>query len=177
MSPSQDLTAPGRACPQQQPAPGHQRVAVLPAPGFAASGMGVLAVPAGMHYDRACGLTLPDGTELASRGRRAGAFCLAGLLWVATLLVGYAIWSMLTWPDGRTPAQQLLGLRCWDTQTLTSASRGTMFLRGLSQWILDPIALGGLVSLAMFLSGQGRRTLGDHVSAVVVLRDPRRALG
>lgn len=176
MSQVQDLDTSGGARPQPA-VPVGQRFAVLPAPGFAASGMGVLAVPANMHYDRACGLTLPDGTEPARRGRRIGAFLLAALLCIVTLFVGYAAWSLLTWREGRTPAQQLLRLRCWDTRTLTSAARGTMFLRGLCQLILDPIALGGLLSAGLFLAAPDRRTLGDHVSGVVVLHDPGRILG
>jgi hypothetical protein len=176
MSQIQDLGTHGGALPQPA-APGYGRFAVLPAPGFAASGMGVLAVPADMHYDRACGLALPDGTEPASRGRRAGAFLLATALCIVTLFVGYAIWSLITWRDGRTPVQQLLRMRCWDMQALTTATRGTMFLRGLCQLILDPIALGGLVSLGLFAAEQDRRTLGDRVSGVVVLHDPGRLLG
>jgi hypothetical protein len=176
MSQIQDLGTRGGAVPQ--PAfPGDQLVAVLPAPGFAASGMGVVAVPADMHYDRACGLTFPDGAEPARRGRRVGAFLLATLLCIVTLFVGYAIWTLLTWKEGRTPAQQLLRLRCWDTQSLTTATRGTMFLRGLSQLILDPLALGGLISLGLFLAEPDRRTLGDHVSGVIVLHDPGKILG
>jgi uncharacterized RDD family membrane protein YckC len=150
---------------------------MLPAPGFAASGMGILIVPADMHYDRASGLTLPDGTALAGRGRRISAFFLAAALCAVTLLVGYAAWGLITWRDGRTPAQQLLGLRCWDTQAMTTATPGTMFLRGLCQVIVDGLALLGLVSLVMFLTGKDRRTLADHVSSVVVLHDRNNVLG
>ena len=41
-----------------------------PLPGMAAPGMPGLPVPAGMYFDAAAGLTLPNGTELASHGRR-----------------------------------------------------------------------------------------------------------
>jgi uncharacterized RDD family membrane protein YckC len=60
---------------------------------------------------------------------------------------------------------------------MQTATWGTMFLRGLCQWILDGIALGGLISFVMFLVNKDRRTLYDHVGGVVVLHDPNKALG
>jgi uncharacterized RDD family membrane protein YckC len=148
-----------------------------PAPEMALAGVPGMAMPEGMYYDAASGLTLPNGTELASHGRRVGAYFLAGLLWIVTLFIGYAIWGLITWKDGRTPVQQVLGMRCWKNEEMTSATWGTMFLRGVCQWILDGIALGGLISLVMFLVNKDRKTLYDHISTVVVLHDPNKTLG
>ena len=136
-----------------------------------------MPVPEGMYFDAASGLTLPNGTELASHGRRIGAYFLAGLLWIVTLIIGYAIWGLITWKRGRTPVQQLLGLRCWNTREMRAASWGIMLVRGLCMSFLDGLALGGLVSFVLFLANKDRRTLYDMVSGVVVVRDPENVLG
>jgi uncharacterized RDD family membrane protein YckC len=133
-------------------------------------------VPPGLYFDPASGLTIPQGTEVASVGYRIGAYFLAGLLWFVTLFIGYAIWGLISWANGQTPVQQVLGLRCWNVQQGTTATWGTMFLRGLCQWLLDGIAFGGLVSFVMMLANKDRRTLYDHISSVVVLHDPNKVL-
>jgi hypothetical protein len=46
----------------------------------------------------------------ASLGRRVEALALAPLLFVVTLGVGWLVWSVLEWRDGRTPSYRLLGL-------------------------------------------------------------------
>jgi uncharacterized RDD family membrane protein YckC len=177
MSQGQDWNTPGAPDYQPQPptVPGYPQGGLPPAPAVAVPGMG-MPVPMGMYYDEASGLTLPNGTELASHGRRIGAYFLAALLWIVTLFIGYAIWGLITWSDGRTPVQQVLGMRCWKPQEMANATWGTMFLRGVCQWILDGIALGGLISFVMFLVGRDRRTLYDHISTVVVLHDPNKVL-
>jgi uncharacterized RDD family membrane protein YckC len=178
MSQGQDWNAPG-AVPEYQPPAGqaYPQGGMMPAPGYVMPGMPVMPTPPGMYYDAASGLTLPNGTQLASPGLRIGAYFLAGLLWIITLFIGYAIWGLITWGDGRTPTQQVLGMRCWKPQTGTNATWGTMFLRGLSMAVIDEIAFGGLVSFVMFLVNRDRRTLYDHISGVVVLHDPNKVLG
>jgi hypothetical protein len=47
----------------------------------------------------------------ASLGRRMEALALAPLLFLATLGVGWLIWCVLEWRNGRTPSYRLLGLR------------------------------------------------------------------
>jgi uncharacterized RDD family membrane protein YckC len=177
MSQDQGGTSPDDVPPYQQPAwPNDGPGGIAPAPGLMMPGMAVAPVPDGMYYDAATGLTLPNGTELASHGRRIGAYFLAGLLWIVTLVIGYAIWGLITWGKGRTPTQQLLHMRCWKVREMTTASWGTMFLRGLCMWLLDGIAFGGLVSFVMFLVNKDRRTLYDLVSGVVVIHDPNDVL-
>jgi uncharacterized RDD family membrane protein YckC len=182
MTQDQDWNAPGSE-PAAQPDPpsvpgfpqaGAPAQEITPAGG---QGMPGMAVPAGMYYDAASGLTLPNGTQLASHGRRIGAWFLAALLWIVTLWIGYAIWGLITWGSGRTPVQQLLGMRCWNTREAAVASWGTMFLRGLAMSLLDGIALCGLISFVMFLVNRDRRTLYDHLATVVVLHDPQHVLG
>jgi hypothetical protein len=47
----------------------------------------------------------------ASLGKRIEALALTPLLFVVTLGVGWLVWSVLEWRDGRTPSYRLLGLR------------------------------------------------------------------
>src|SRR5947208_2078900 len=73
--------------------------------------------PTGTYADPTSGLMLPDGLELASIGRRIGAYFLAIPLMVVTLGIGYVIWGLVVWRNGQTPALQVLGMRCWRPQT------------------------------------------------------------
>jgi hypothetical protein len=47
----------------------------------------------------------------ASLGKRIEAVVLAPLLFVVTLGIGWLIWSVFEWRNGRTPSYRLLGLR------------------------------------------------------------------
>jgi hypothetical protein len=47
----------------------------------------------------------------ASLGKRMEALALAPLLFLVTLGVGWLIWCVLEWRNGRTPSYRLLGLR------------------------------------------------------------------
>jgi uncharacterized RDD family membrane protein YckC len=137
-----------------------------------------MAQPA-LYLDPVTGLTIPVGTEVASVGIRVGAFFLSLLFWLLgalTLEIAYIIWGAVAWSNGQTPTQSVLGLRCWKLQEQRTASWGVMLLRGLSQWVIDSIAFGGLASFIMMLVNKDRRTLYDHISGVVVLRDPNKIL-
>jgi hypothetical protein len=47
----------------------------------------------------------------ASLGKRIEALALTPLLFVVTLGVGWLVWSVLEWRNGRTPSYRILGLR------------------------------------------------------------------
>jgi len=47
----------------------------------------------------------------ASLGKRIEALALTPLLFVVTLGIGWLIWSVVEWRNGRTPSYRLLGLR------------------------------------------------------------------
>jgi hypothetical protein len=52
------------------------------------------------------------GSEpVASVGKRMEALALAPLLFVVTLGVGWLVWCVVEWRNGRTPSYRLLGLR------------------------------------------------------------------
>ncbi len=166
----------------QQPGPYGQPV--YQQPGYQAPGAAMQAYQQpggypgqpGLYLDPITGLTIPQGTEVASVGYRVGAYFLSLLLAFVTLGIGYWIWGAISWANGQTPTQQVLGLRCWKVQEATTASWMVMLLRGLGQVVLDYIAFGGLISFIMMLANKDRRTIYDHLAGVVVLRDPDKVL-
>ena len=50
-------------------------------------------------------------TSAASLVKRSEALALTPLLMIATLGIGWLVWSVLEWRHGRTPSYRLLGLR------------------------------------------------------------------
>jgi uncharacterized RDD family membrane protein YckC len=149
-----------------------------PAPPPGQAPYGYDAPPPGMFFDQSSGLLLPVGTELASVGRRIGAFFLSIPLSIVTLGIGYAIWGLIVWGRGQTPALQVLGMRCWRPETGRVASWGWMALREIIgrfiEGILSFITL--LVSLILMLTSKDRRCLHDLIAGTVVLRDPDKVL-
>jgi uncharacterized RDD family membrane protein YckC len=148
---------------------------MTPAPGYGMPGIAP-QVPPGMYFDQLSGLVLPNGTTLAPVGRRIGAYFLGGLLSVVTLGIGYAIWGIISWSKGQTPAQQVLGMQTWKPQERINATWGTMFLRGLAWVFLGVIPFAQLVSFILFLSGKEHRALHDSIASTIVLHDPNKVL-
>jgi uncharacterized RDD family membrane protein YckC len=168
----------GQSPPAQ---PGYGPPAYPPSAGFQPvppGGSGYPPAPAHDAYGDP-GLGLPPGVELASRGRRVGAFFLAIPLSVVTLGIGYLIWGLVVWGKGTSPALQVLGMRCWKVDGRRPATWGTMALRdivgGIVQGILSIIT--ELISFFMFLSGDRRQTLPDKIGGTVVVYDPNKVLG
>jgi len=135
-------------------------------------------LPAGMHLDQGSGLVLPDGVELASTGRRIGAYFLAIPLAVITLGIGYLVWGLVIWRKGQTPALQVLGMRCWRPETQCVPGFWWMALREvvgrLADGILGPIT--EIVSLVLMMTSQDRKSLHDLIAGTVVLHDPDKVL-
>ncbi len=130
-------------------------------------------VPPGMYFDCDSGLVLPQGVRPRSVGRVVAAYSLAVLLFIGTLGIGYIIWSLVTWGRGQTPAQRLLGLRCWRPETGRLASRGQMALRQVSGLLLNGELLMGVFIL---LLSKDRTAVGDYLIGSVVLHDPDNVL-
>ena len=114
--------------------------------------------------------TGPAGAQPPSNGQVVAAYALGVLLFIVTLGVGYLAWSVVTWGEGQTPAQRIVGLRCWDTATGRTASRGMMALRQLIG-----VALNGqlLIGVFILLSNMREVSVGDVLLGTVVLRDPK----
>jgi len=140
---------------------------------------GAQPVGAGFHFDQASGLVLPDGVELASHGRRIGAYFLAIPLMLVTLVIGYLIWGLIAWGKGTSPALQVLGMKVYRPDQRQTATFGPMALRnivgGIAQGILSVITL--LVSFILFLTRPDRRSLPDLIASTVVVHDPNKVLG
>jgi len=131
-----------------------------------------------MYFDPATGLTLPQGVVLAPVGRRIGAYFLGGLLSIVTLGIGYIIWGLIVWGRGQTPAQQVLGMRCWLPQEGRPAGWGPMALREIIGSIAEGILsiITELISFILMLSGRERKCLKDHIASTVVIHDPNKVL-
>jgi uncharacterized RDD family membrane protein YckC len=137
------------------------------------------ALAGGVYQDPTSGLVLPQGTTLASSGRRIGAFFLAIPLSIVTLFIGYIIWGLIAWSKGTSPALQVLGMRVWRPETQTRASFGYMALRDIVGRIVDGILsiITELISFIFMLSRPDRKTLHDLIAGTVVVHDPNKVLG
>lgn len=159
------------------PPPGQQFQAAPPPPmGYGYGEAGV--VPAGMYFDPPSGLTLPQGTALASVGRRIGAYFLAIPLFIVTLGIGYIIWGLILWGRGTSPALSVLGMRVWRPAENRPATWGVMALRDIIGRIVDGILsfVTGLISFILFVSTKEHRALHDMVAGTVVLHDPSKVI-
>ncbi len=179
-TPSEDPVAgnPSATEPSAAPPPPPPPPPAPPAPpptGYAAPQAG--AAP-GLYFDQVSGLNLPQGTELATHGRRIGAWFLAIPLAIVTLFIGYIIWGAIIWARGQTPTQQVLGMRTWYPEGTRNATWGRMALRNIVGGILTGILslITEILSLVLFLTGRERKCLADHIASTVILRDPNNVL-
>jgi uncharacterized RDD family membrane protein YckC len=130
-------------------------------------------VPPGMWFDRDTWLILPQGVRPASKGRVAASYALAIGLFIATLGVGYLGWAVVAWGRGQTPAQRLLGLRCWRRDTRRVAGRKHMALRQVTGLLLNgELLMGPLI----WLGSKELNSVGDFFAGTVVLHDPNQLL-
>jgi uncharacterized RDD family membrane protein YckC len=141
-------------------------------------GYGVPGAPSGMYNDSESGLTLPQGVQLASHGRRIGAYFLAIPLSIVTLGIGYIIWGLIVWSRGQTPALQVLGMRCWLPETRSVPGFWRMALREIVGRLVEGILgiITELISFILFLVTKERKALHDYIAGTVVLHDPNKVL-
>jgi uncharacterized RDD family membrane protein YckC len=160
------------------PEPGYLPPAPPVPAGYGYGQPGGMVAPPGMYFDQASGLMLPQGVELASSGRRVGAWFLAIPLAIVTLGIGYVIWGLIVWANGQTPALQVLGMRCWRPEDGRVPGFWWMALREvvgrIAEGILSFITL--LISLILMLTRPDRRSLHDLIAGTVVLYDPNKVL-
>jgi uncharacterized RDD family membrane protein YckC len=145
-----------------------------PPPGYGEGPRAAVASPPGTYFDQVSGLNLPEGTELASVGRRIGSYFLAIPLAIVTLFIGYLIWGLIVWGRGQTPTQQVLGMRTWHPETSRNATWGRMVLREVVGGIVTGILsfITEILSFVLMVAGRERKCLADHIASTVVLRDP-----
>ena len=167
----------GQGYNEAPPNPGFTPAPPVPA-GYGYGQYPANAVPQGMYVDQESGLLLPDGTQLASVGRRIGAYFLAIPLAIVTLGIGYIIWGLIVWGNGQTPALQVLGMRCWRPETNRVAGFWYMALReivgGLVEGILGFIT--EITSFVLMVAGRERKAIHDYIAGTVVLHDPNKVL-
>jgi uncharacterized RDD family membrane protein YckC len=134
--------------------------------------------PPGTYFDPQSQVLLPQGVQLASPGRRIGAWFLSIPLALVTLGIGYVIWGLIVWPRGQTPALQVLGMRCWRPDDAKVPGFWWMALREIPGRIVDGIlsCITGIVSFVLFLSRGDHRSLHDLVAGTVVVYDPQKIL-
>jgi hypothetical protein len=116
--------------------------------------------------------------QLASVGRRIGAFFLAILLYVLTLGIGYVIWGLIVWGRGQTPALQVLGMRCWRPETQRVAGWWWMALREIVGGFIESFFsfIGVIASFTLMAVGRERKCIHDYIAGTVVLNDPHNVL-
>ncbi len=160
------------AAPPPPPPPPPAAPPSPPPPGYGAPPR------AGLYFDQVSGLNLPQGTELASHGRRIGSWFLAIPLAIVTLGIGYIVWGLIIWGRGQTPTQQVLGMRTWYPEGARNATWGRMALREIVGGIVTGILslITEILSLVLFLTGRERKCLADHIASTVILRDPNNLL-
>ena len=132
-------------------------------------GEDVLPPPPGMYVGPETGLLLPRGVRLASRGRVAAAWFLGFSLFIVTLGIGYIVWSVFVWGQGRSPAQRMLGLRCWQPELRKVAGRKRLALRQIIGFCLNGQLLAGFF---IWLMSSEMRSVGDFFASTVLLHDP-----
>ena len=124
----------------------------------------------------------------ASLGRRIGALGLGVLLVVATLVVGWLVWSVFEWRQGRTPSYRLLGLRVVGRADGQPIGLGRSFLRSgvCCTLLVVPTVVIGAVVLLCFAFGASppdglftrpRRAPWDALTATMVLDERSRPSG
>ena len=131
------------------------------------------SVPPGTYFDRGSWLVLPEGTRPARISQVIAAYALAVLLFILTLGAGYLIWAVVTWGQGQTPAQRLLGLRCWRPDTGRVADRKHMAIRQVTGLLFNGEALIGVFILFV---GESLNSVGDFFAGTTVLYDPDNVL-
>jgi uncharacterized RDD family membrane protein YckC len=167
----------GQGDHQAPPNPGFTPAPPVPA-GYGYGQYPANAVPQGMYFDQESGLLLPEGTQLASVGRRIGAYFLAIPLAIVTLGIGYIIWGLIVWGNGQTPALQVLGMRCWRPETNRVAGFWHMALREIAGGIVEGILgfITEITSFVLMVAGRERKAIHDYIAGTVVVHDPNKVL-
>lgn len=109
------------------------------------------------------------GPPTAGAGKRFGAYLLNALLSVVTLGIGYVIWTLIVWKDGKTPAWQILGMRAVNADTGQLPTWGHMFVRNfLCYGLMGVIPFWNLVG-ACFAFDTNNQALWDRMAHTYVI--------
>lgn len=140
---------------------------------------GPVVGPGGLIRDAETGVYIPAGTQVASVGRRIGAYFLSFVLVIVTLVIGYVVWGLIAWGKGTTPALQVLGMKVWRVDQPGVPSWGRMALREIIGRLVEGIlgAITQIISFVLFVSGDKRQALHDMIASTTVIHDPNKVLG
>jgi uncharacterized RDD family membrane protein YckC len=118
--------------------------------------------------------------KYASFQHRLGALALDATLIFLTLGIGWAIWSLVVWGEGQTPAKRILKLRTLNNSNGRNASWGHMCIReGLIPLTISIASFftGGIGYIAwiiveiVFYFTKNQRTLRDYWVKTVVVNE------
>jgi uncharacterized RDD family membrane protein YckC len=124
-----------------------------------------------------CGqvLGLPIGVRLSGPGKRLLAYLLECVLFLVTLGVGWAVWTLIVWARGTTPAKQLMHMTVIWTANRQAATWGRMFLREVvGRSLVVPVisfltfGIGWVVATCMIFSDM-RQALWDRLASTLVV--------
>ena len=114
------------------------------------------------------------GTNLAasSVGRRVWAAILDVILMIATLLIGWFIWSIVLWKQSTSPAKKMLGMRIVDANTGAPATMQQMVMREVvGKWVVGSVAAGlaNVASFVMLFITPKRQGVWDYIGGTTVV--------
>lgn len=126
--------------------------------------------------------------RLASFQHRLGALFLDAALLLATLGIGWIIWSLVVWGEGQTPAKKILKIRVYAAETQNRVTWGHMAIReflvyltlAILSGVLDLITFGVLGTVGLiawyileivFYFTKGKRTLRDILVKTLVVNE------
>jgi uncharacterized RDD family membrane protein YckC len=135
-------------------------------------------------FCRNCSRYMPDPTgdraKVTFNRRFWGTYLLEGLLFAATLFIGWYIWLAFTAPTSQSPAKRLLNVYIIDLEAGRTISTGRVWLREVlvKQILFDFIisaftgGLGSLVDAVWVFFDKNRQSLHDKVVYTIVVYAP-----
>jgi len=134
--------------------------------------------------DRHSMVSMAGRQPAASFGKRIEAFALTPLLFVATLGIGWLVWSVFEWRNGRTPSYRLLGLRVVRLSDERPIGLGKSLERGsiCCLLVLPTIAICCVIGISFLLGASPpdgllrdpRTSPWDHLTATKVTNEHTR---
>jgi uncharacterized RDD family membrane protein YckC len=118
---------------------------------------------------------LPQGVMLSSVAKRFGEYCLELVLMLVTLFIGWAIWSLIIYGRGQTPAKQVLKMKIVKLDTGKPTSWGMTWVR---EWPCK-FVIGFAAALSFYivyfwpLWDNDNQELWDKMIGSVVVDDDR----
>ncbi|HVV30510.1 MAG TPA: RDD family protein [Mycobacteriales bacterium] len=112
--------------------------------------------------------------NLAGPWRRFGAFWLNIVLVIVTLVIGWIVWSLVVWKEGRTPAFQVLHMRSIHSETGQPINWAHSAIRNFLTYGLLFGLFAGIPRLvgSFWVFGEKRQALWDMMNKTYVVHEP-----